>query len=106
MNEEDECIYIKCRDEYSSDVMFAFLIHLLEKLNLKFKKFEYYRIAEITVDDSYLMYFSILDMEKSDKNFRTMKFSIEENEILELIRQNKSEEEMYRYIFGDLLKGI
>ena len=106
MDEGDVTLYINCRNKFSVKAMWKFIRNLLEIMNVKYKANSIYYILEIRPEEDYIFYVRFIDTENCIKSFLKEKYYLSNQEILDYIKNNKTDEDVYKNIFGNFVKGL
>lgn len=106
MDEEDVTLYVNCRNRYSAEAFYKLIECFLVVLNKKYKGDENFRVIEVQHSNNYIFYVRFIDQEKCNMNFVNQKYIISDQEVLDYIKIAEKDEDVYKYIFGNFIKGI
>lgn len=108
MDEEDVTLYINCRNEVITEKILDIIEKILKNMNFKYKRFEFFYILKIQLDDSYEFFVRFINQEKDDKRFINAKYEISDQDILDYLYINNyksDDKEFFKYIFGNFIRG-
>lgn len=108
MDEKDVTLFVNCRNEIIAEKIMEIMENLLEKMNFKYKRFKFFNVIKVQLEDSYEFFVRIVNLEKDDKKFINAKYEISDIEIIEFIKNNKENDnrKFLEFMFGNFLRGV
>ena len=108
MDERDITLFINCRNDILAEKIIEIIEHLLAMSNFKYKRFEFFNIMKIQLEDSYEFFVRTVNLEKDDKKFVNAKYEISDIEIIDFIKNNEEKDTriILEFMFGIFLRGV